>query len=151
MNDFDTRLTALLDDAAATIDPTPDFDAVTARPVVAAGGRARFPRAIGIAAVSVALLGGSVAAFELAESEPDTLVTSSAPADGPDDPMPKPTTPVDEPDPTETVPGDKEPDDRPAQPKPDDEHDGVERTAEFFDLYDPEEPMWEFMRKLKAG
>ncbi len=26
-----------------------------------------------------------------------------------------------------------------------------ERTAEFLDLYDPEEPMWDFFAKLKAG
>jgi hypothetical protein len=105
MNDFSTQLTAMLDDVAAGINPKPNFDAVVTAPVPVvangAAGGSRFPRFLGVAAVSVALLGGGVAAFQLADGEPDTIATSSeatpepaaqkpsqpaVPAEGPDVP-----------------------------------------------------------------
>ena len=105
MNDFSTQLTAMLDDVAGGINPKPNFDAVVMAPVPVvangAAGGSRFPRFLGVAAVSVALLGGGVAAFQLADGEPDTIATSSevtpepavqkpsqqgAPAEGPDAP-----------------------------------------------------------------
>ena len=80
MNDFSTQLTALLDDVAAGIDPRPDFEAVAATPVpvVSNGmrGGPRFRRPLAVAAVSVALLGGSVAAFQLADESAERLATS---------------------------------------------------------------------------
>ena len=64
MNDVGKHLSALLDDAAASIQPRPDFEAVRAAsvPVVAnpAPGGRRFRSAFGAAAAAVALLGGGV-------------------------------------------------------------------------------------------
>ncbi len=80
MNDFSTQLTALLDDVAAGIDPRSDFEAVAATPVpvVSNGmrGGPRFRHPLAVAAVSVALLGGGVAAFQLADDGADRLATS---------------------------------------------------------------------------
>ena len=81
MNDFNTHLSTLLDDVAAGIDPRPDFEGVRATPVpistTGAGAGRRFPRFLGVAAVSVSLLGGGVAAFHMADGEPDAVATSS--------------------------------------------------------------------------
>jgi hypothetical protein len=81
MNDFGTQLTALLDDAAAGIEPRPDFDAVrdATVPVVSntASGSRRFRGAVGVAAATVALLGAGVAAYQVVDGEPTSVMTSS--------------------------------------------------------------------------
>jgi hypothetical protein len=81
MNDFTTQLSGMFDDIAAGINPRPDFEAVytTPVPVVSngAGVGRRFPRLLGIAAVSVSLLGGGVAAFQMVDGEPDAVATTS--------------------------------------------------------------------------
>ncbi len=82
MNDFDTQLTALLDDTAAQIDPRPNFDAVRSNTMTfrpdRRGGR-RFPRSLGVAAATIALLGGGVAAFDARGGGRQTVSTSSDP------------------------------------------------------------------------
>ena len=81
MNDFTTQLSAMFDDVAAGINPRPNFEAVRATPVPVvangAGAGRRFPRLLGVAAISVSLLGGGVAAFQMADGEPDAVVTTS--------------------------------------------------------------------------
>jgi hypothetical protein len=81
MNDFATQLSGMFDDVAAGINPQPDFGAVYTTPVPVmsngAGAGRRFPRLLGIAAVSVSLLGGGVAAFQMADGEPDAVATTS--------------------------------------------------------------------------
>jgi hypothetical protein len=82
MNDFHARLGTLLDDVAATISPRPDFAATRSAsvPVVAGtpGGARRFPRSLGVAAVSIALFGGGVAAFQAVDRESDSVATAPA-------------------------------------------------------------------------
>lgn len=80
MNDFNTQLSAMFDEVAAGINPTPNFEAVAAPVAVVSNGATGgswLPRFLGVAAVSVALLGGGVAAFQFADGEPDSITTSS--------------------------------------------------------------------------
>ena len=80
MNDFETELTALLDDAASGIRPRPNFEAARsgAVTVLANGaGDHRFRRGLGVAAVTVALLGGGVAAYQVADPDPSSVVTAT--------------------------------------------------------------------------
>jgi hypothetical protein len=89
MNDFVSHLTALLDDVAAGINPQPDFEALQSPtvPIVttpAVAGR-RFRGPLGIAAASVALFAGSVAAYQVADGEPTSVLTSGSEIDSSDD------------------------------------------------------------------
>jgi len=81
MNDFTTQLSAMFDDVAAGITPRPNFEAVQTIPVPVvsngAGMVRRFPRLLGVAAISVSLLGGAVAAFQMADGVPDAVATAS--------------------------------------------------------------------------
>jgi hypothetical protein len=85
MNEYGNQLTMLLDEVAATINPRADFEAVRTGAITVStqpastGGRPPFRRGLAVAAATVALLGGSVAAYQLTSGEPDTVATSSEP------------------------------------------------------------------------
>jgi hypothetical protein len=88
-DDFGTTLTALLDDVAASIEPIGDFEAVRDGRVAFvsdpyAGARARgarrFRRPAAVAAATIALVGGSVAAYQGARDDAGVVATSSGPA-----------------------------------------------------------------------
>jgi len=88
MNDFETELTTLLDDAASGIKPRPNFEPARSGgvTVLANGARdRRFRRGLGVAAVTVALLGGGVAAYQVADPEPDSVVTAAVTTEGQQD------------------------------------------------------------------
>lgn len=96
MIDFETRLTALLDDVATSIHPLPDPDSlfvpdsafvrtVTAAPNTMRGHGRRFrPSIAAVAAAGVVLLGGSAFAMErLIDDAPRVLTTATSPATEP--------------------------------------------------------------------
>jgi hypothetical protein len=94
MNDFGQHLTALLDDAAADIEPRPDFGSIRSGHVRVShahiGGdfatRRPFRRTVGIAAATLVVFGGSALAFEAATdgqdsvASVDVVATSTSPA-----------------------------------------------------------------------
>ena len=76
MIDFESHLTTLLDDVAASIEPQADPDGIF-RPVVATvSTRQRFtpPRFVAVAAAGLALLGGSAFAMERLTNDPPSRV-----------------------------------------------------------------------------
>ena len=92
MNDFEHRLTALLDDVASSVHPHSDVDALftpTVTPVPNEVHTYR-PRWIAVAAASIVLVGGSAFAMERITNDPSTRVVPAAtPAT---EPMHEPTT-----------------------------------------------------------
>jgi hypothetical protein len=83
MNDVDTRLTALFDEIASSIDPTPDFEAVMngtggLTPVAGTANAGRggrpFRRVIAVAAAVALVAGGAAAAFQL-DGEPEMVAS----------------------------------------------------------------------------
>ena len=80
MNDFESHLTALLDDVASSVHPHPDPDAMFIRPVVTVPNEVhRFrPRFAAVAAAGIVLIGGSAFAMERVINDPPTRVTPAA-------------------------------------------------------------------------
>jgi hypothetical protein len=135
MNDFASHLTALLDDVAVGIEPRPDFESLRSAtvPIVtttAVTGR-RFRGAFGIAAASVALFAGGVAAYQVADGEPTSVLTSGSEIDASDDPYvaPKRPSPVDHDKRPIVVPVVPEATDSELDPEHDPEIIGAERSA----------------------
>ena len=85
MNDFGQRLTALLDDAAADIEPRPDFGSIRAGHVRVSHGHAGgglatrrpFRRSVGIAAATLVVFGGSAFAFKAATDGQDSVASTN--------------------------------------------------------------------------
>lgn len=85
MSEIDTQIATLLDDVAATIHPTPDFEAVLhgggaggGAVAGAPGGGRPFRRGLAVAAASVLLVGGAAAAafgFDDGDGDPGSLAT----------------------------------------------------------------------------
>ncbi len=83
MNDFGQHLTALLDDAAADIEPRPDFGSIRSGHVRVShahiGGdfatRRPYRRTVGIAAATLVVFGGSAFAFEAATDGQDSVAS----------------------------------------------------------------------------
>jgi hypothetical protein len=80
MNDFETRLTVLLDDVASSVHPHPDPDSVflpTVTTVPTEVHRFR-PRFVAVAAAGIVLVGGSAFAMERITTDPPERVTPAA-------------------------------------------------------------------------
>lgn len=82
MSDADTHLSVLFDEIAASIDPTPDFDAVVDRAIgtvaapVATRRSRNARRILAVAAVAVVVAGGAAAALRGDGSEPAMMTTT---------------------------------------------------------------------------
>jgi hypothetical protein len=135
MNDFGSHLTALLDDVAAGINPEPNFEALQSATVpvvttpVVAGRRFRGP--IGVAAASVMLFAGGVAAYHVADGESASVLTSGSEIARSDDPYvaPERPRPVNDKRPTIVVPVAPETTEEAIDPEHDRGIVGAERTA----------------------
>lgn len=82
MNDFESRLTTLLDDVASSVRPHPDPDSVFLHTVTTVPNEVRRfrPRFVAVAAAGIVLVGGSAFAMERITTDPPSRVT---PADSP--------------------------------------------------------------------
>ena len=91
MNDFESRLTAVLDDVAKSVRPHPDPDSVFFPMVTTIPNNVRVfrPRYFAVAAASLVLVGGSAFAMERISGDQPTRV---APAASPDTEPTEPTT-----------------------------------------------------------
>jgi hypothetical protein len=80
MNDFESRLTMLLDDVASSVHPHPDPDAVfrPTIPTVANDAHVYRPRWFAVAAASIVLVGGSAFAMERITSETTARIVPAA-------------------------------------------------------------------------
>lgn len=80
MNDFESRLTAVLDDVAKSVRPHPDPDSVFFPMVTTVPNNVRVfrPRYFAVAAASLVLVGGSAFAMERISGDQPTRVTPAA-------------------------------------------------------------------------
>ncbi len=86
MNDFEHRLTALLDDVASSVRPHPDPDGLFVPMVTPVPNDVHIfrPRWVAVAAASLVLVGGSAFAMErITNDPPSRVVPAASPVDEP--------------------------------------------------------------------